>query len=54
VSGNGAPYRAGDLWGAVGYWAAGRWHVPAGAAYVAHVQADLAERVWAQPNFVGL
>jgi hypothetical protein len=53
VTGNGQPYRAGDIWGAVGYWAAGRWHVPAGAAYVAHVQADLAERVWEQPYFVG-
>jgi hypothetical protein len=53
VSGNGRPYRAGDVWGAVGYWAAGRWHVAAGEAYVAHVKADLAARVWEQPNFVG-
>jgi autotransporter family porin len=53
VSGNAQPYRAGDLWGAVGYWAAGRWHVPAAEAYVAHVKRDLAERVWAQPYFVG-
>jgi autotransporter family porin len=53
VSGNGASYRAGDLWGSIGYWAAGRWHVAAGAAYAAHVRADLAQRSWAQPNFVG-
>jgi hypothetical protein len=53
VSGNGQPYRAGDIWGSVGYWAAGRWHVAVGNAYVAHVKADLAERVWEQPNFVG-
>jgi hypothetical protein len=54
VSGNARPYRAGDLWGAVGYWAAGRWHVAAAEAYVAHVRSDLAQRVWTQPNFVGL
>jgi autotransporter family porin len=53
VSGNGAAYTAGDLWGSIGYWAAGRWHVAAGAAYASHVRADLAERAWAQPNFVG-
>jgi hypothetical protein len=53
VSGNGRPYSAGDLWGAVGYWAAGRWHVAAAEAYVAQVRRDLAQRVWAQPFFVG-
>jgi hypothetical protein len=53
VSGNARPYRAGDIWGAVGYWAAGRWHVAAAEAYVVHVRSDLVQRVWAQPYFVG-
>jgi hypothetical protein len=51
VSGNGAPYRAGDLWASVGYWAAGRWRTATGRDYVAKVRADLAERVWTQPDF---
>ena len=53
VTGNGRRYRSGDLWGSVGYWAAGRWHVQAGENYVAQVKHYLAERVWAQPYFVG-
>jgi hypothetical protein len=53
VSGNGSRYRAGDLWNSVGYWAAGRWDTEAGREYVNKVQTDLAERVWAQPYFVG-
>jgi hypothetical protein len=52
VTGNGSPYASGDLWGSVGYWAAGRWHVEAGDIYVAKVQADLAERVWTHANFI--
>ncbi len=53
VSGNGRRYRAGDLWGSVGYWAAGRWHVAAGDTYVAEVRSYFKQRVWAQPYFVG-
>ena len=53
VSGNGRRYRKGDFWGSVGYWAAGRWHVAAGDAYVAQTKRYLRDRVWAQPNFVG-
>jgi hypothetical protein len=52
VSGNGAPYRAGELWASVGYWAAGRWRTAGGREYVAKVRADLAERVWTRPNFI--
>jgi hypothetical protein len=53
VTGNGKPYRRGDLWNSVGYWAAGRWDVATGQEYVAKVKADLAAQVWRQPNFVG-
>ncbi|MEA2249769.1 MAG: hypothetical protein QOG70_11 [Solirubrobacteraceae bacterium] len=51
VTDNGAPYTAGDLWGAVGLWFAGRWHVPAADAYAVRVQDDLAQRVWSLPSF---
>lgn len=53
VTGNGSRYRAGDVWNSVGYWAAGRWDTETGHEYEAKVQKDLAERVWAQPYFVG-
>jgi hypothetical protein len=49
---NGAPYEAGDLWGSVGAWLTGRWHLPANDAYVAKVQARIAERVWLTPDFL--
>jgi hypothetical protein len=52
VSGNGSPYRRGDLWDSIGYWAAGRWDTPTGHEYVAKVQADLAEKVWTHSNFI--
>jgi hypothetical protein len=51
VSGNGAWYRAGDLWGSVGAWFSGRWHDPAAERYVAKVKLYLRERVWRQPDF---
>ncbi len=51
VSGNGAPYRAGDLWGSVGAWFSGRWHDAGAERYVARVKQYLRERVWRQPGF---
>ena len=42
----GQTYRAGDLWGSVGEWASGRWHVAAGDVYVAKVRGRLADRIW--------
>lgn len=51
VSGNGATYRAGDLWDSVGAWDSGRWHDPAALQYIAHVKANLAERIWRTPMF---
>jgi len=46
VSGNGARYTAHDLWGSVGFWAAGRWHVAAGETYDRQVRGYLSQRVW--------
>jgi hypothetical protein len=53
VSGNGAPYRAGDLWGSVGAWFSGRWRDPGALQYIAHVQTNLAQRIWRTPEFAG-
>jgi hypothetical protein len=51
VSGNGSRYRAHDLWGSVGFWSAGHWHVSAGDAYVARVKAYLSQQVWLGQSF---
>jgi hypothetical protein len=51
VSGNGARYRAGDLWGSVGAWFSGRWHDPGAEGYVARVKQYMRERVWRKPGF---
>lgn len=49
---NASPYRAGDLWGSVGAWVTGRWHVPANDNYVAEVKRRMADRTWrSDPNF---
>lgn len=45
----GSGYRAGDLWGCVGYYFSGRWKTPEGAAYVRKVRRHLgwqARRYW--------
>jgi hypothetical protein len=43
---NGRPYRAGDFWGAVGAWYAGKWRVPESAEYVAMVKREATKRTW--------
>jgi hypothetical protein len=48
---HGQPYAAGDQWGCVGRWYAGRWHTAAADGYVANVQSYLSQRIWEQPNF---
>ena len=42
----GAFYRAGDLWGSVGVWASGRWHLGTSPWYVGMVQKRLREQTW--------
>jgi hypothetical protein len=51
VSGNGARYRTGDLWGSVGAWFSGRWHDAGAERYVAKVKQYLRERVWQKAGF---
>lgn len=41
----GEQYRAGDVWGSVGVWASGRWHLN-DQEYVAKVKQRLAEKTW--------
>jgi hypothetical protein len=41
----GQEYRAGDVWGSVGVWASGRWHLN-DQEYVAKVKQRLAEKTW--------
>ena len=47
----GETYAAGDAWGCVGRWFAGRWHTPPATVYIAKVQDYLDRRVWEQPDF---
>jgi len=47
----GRQYAAGDAWGCVGRWFAGRWHTSAADSYTASVQAILKQRAWEQPGF---
>jgi len=47
----GSVYHAGDAWGCVGRWFAGRWHTAPAQQYIARVRQYLRERIWTQPNF---
>ena len=44
-------YAAGNVWGCVGRWKAGRWFGPVADQYIARVKHDLRIRVWTQPYF---
>jgi hypothetical protein len=48
---HGSPYRAGDVWGCVGRWFAGRWHTAAAQQYIARVKQYLRERIWTTTDF---
>lgn len=48
---DGGRYAAGDLWGSVGAWYAGRWHTDAAELYIARVMEAQANRVWLSPGF---
>jgi len=47
----GQNYAAGDIWGCVGMWFAGRWHTADANTYVAAVQDYLNRRIWETPDF---
>src|SRR5688572_12050407 len=42
----GERYRAGDLWGSVGSWYAGRWRTEAALGYIRRVQRTLRDEPW--------
>jgi hypothetical protein len=48
---HGRRYRAGDIWGSVGAWFAGRWHTPAAEGYIARVKQALHDKPWRHPGF---
>ncbi|MCW2966451.1 MAG: hypothetical protein JWM71_223 [Solirubrobacteraceae bacterium] len=48
---HGRDYRAGDLWGSVGVWASGRWHMGTSDSYVQMVKQRVADRVWLTSDF---
>lgn len=47
----GSGYQAGDLWGSVGAWYAGRWKTGGAQGYVAQVRQYLTQEVWRQRWF---
>ena len=48
---HGRNYRAGDLWGSVGVWASGRWHMGTSDSYVQAVKQRVADRIWRTADF---
>ena len=44
-------YHAGDAWGCVGRWFAGRWHTAPAQHYIAFVKRYLRERIWTKSDF---
>ncbi len=47
----GEQYHAGDAWGCVGRWFAGRWHTAPAQQYISKVKAYLSQRIWLTPYF---
>jgi hypothetical protein len=47
----GAQYKAGDGWGCVGRWFAGRWRTSAALGYIAKVKQYRREKIWLTPDF---
>ncbi len=49
--GAGTTYKAGDAWGCVGRWFAGRWRTKPALQYIAFVKKYLKEKIWTTPDF---
>jgi hypothetical protein len=47
----GEQYRAGDLWGSVGTWYAGRWRTPLALDYIRRIQRALRDEPWRERWF---
>lgn len=45
-------YAAGDEWGCVGNWYAGRWRTPPAEEYIAAVQKYVKDRIWETGSFI--
>lgn len=48
---SGAFYSAGDIWGSVGAWFAGRWYTTGAVDYINSVNWHLSTRTWSQTGF---
>ena len=48
---HGQVYKAGDAWGCIGRWFAGRWHTQPARQYVAKVGQYLRQKIWKTKNF---
>jgi hypothetical protein len=48
---HGRAYQAGDAWGCIGRWFAGRWHTSAADGYVTKVQQYQYQAIWRTANF---
>jgi autotransporter family porin len=44
-------YSAGDMWGCVGFWYSGDWHVSAAETYITKVKQALQNRTWTKSSF---
>ena len=47
----GNQYHAGDAWGCVGRWFAGRWHTAPAQQYISKVKQYMREKIWETPDF---
>jgi len=45
------PYHAGDAWGCVGRWFAGRWRTVPAQQYIGKVRLYMREKIWETPDF---
>jgi hypothetical protein len=48
----GRTYAAGDMWGCVGRWFAGRWYTQRAVEYISAVQDYLSRRIWETTDFI--
>jgi hypothetical protein len=48
---SGTTYKAGDVWGSVGAWFAGRWYTQGAIDYINSVKRHFVYRTWTQPGF---
>jgi autotransporter family porin len=47
----GQRYAAGDAWGCIGRWFAGRWHTQPAEDYISKVRSYLSQRIWETRDF---